>query len=726
MNLKRFQTDSIFSESVANIQIYKMKKLSQLGVKRQWDTEDDNVVKDFYIKTLSHSNRYDRSSLGFGSSILTDVAAGLDGLVDNEGTMRLLIGEYLGDLDLAAVKEGFELQEKYQTESLNKLKQALKENNTRSDLYSHRFDLLRYFIGSKRLEIKYALVEKGVFHDKSGLIYGKDGEKISFKGSGNFSRYGTDYNWESFNAYFSWDENIYEEYGKKFENDFEKLWNDRSEKCKVIQLPNDKLDKIMREAGNSSSYSKHIPPDKKELSLLYNDQRSLNPIIPKKINGHNFNPRDYQRAALTAWKDNNYKGIFEHATGSGKTLTAIYGISKIFLDKGTKGNIVCIIAVPYTILAKQWAEELSSFNIIPILCFDDSKKWSARIDSRLSELAISDTNQLVVIIVVNASLFKPTFQKVLKRIADKQIKSIFIGDECHEYRNKDPESMPKSEYILGLSATPFNERSKDNKDNDRIKKSFGKICDSFSLKEALDQDYLCQYEYHPIAIRLTEDEEDEYMRLTAIAVSIFNSKSKSDTEAQAVLAQRARIIGSADEKFIKFKTLTKGMGNQKNTIIFTGDGSVEDITEEDIKDKHRAEEILKSIGWEVAEFTSEVTQNERKIRIKEFVERDLNALIAIKVLDQGVNIPAIETAIILASTRSKRQYIQRLGRVLRKAPNKKMSFIYDFIVFPHSTLNLNKSAVKLIEEEEIRFDAFADNANNKDALDKLKKTMFNI
>ena len=702
-----------------------MQKLSQLGLKHQWDTEDDNVVEDFYIKTLSNSNRYDRSSLGFGSSILTDVASGLDGLVDNEGTMRLLIGEYLGDLDLAAVKEGFELQEKYQEESLDKLKQALKENNTRSDLNSHRFDLLRYFIGSKRLEIKYALLKKGVFHDKSGVIYGKDGEKISFKGSGNFSRYGTHYNWESFNAYFSWDEKIYEAYGKKFENDFEKLWNDRSEKCKVIQLPNDKLDKIMKESGNNSTYSNHIPPDKKELSLLYNDRRNLNPIIPKEINGHKFNPRDYQRAALNAWKASNYKGIFEHATGSGKTLTAIYGITKIFLDKATKGSIVSIIAVPYTILAKQWAEELGFFNIIPILCFDNSNKWSAKIDARLSELKISDTNQLVVIIVVNASLFKPKFQNVLKKINDLQIKSIFIGDECHEYRNKQPENMPRSEYMLGLSATPFNERSKDGKDNQRIKDSFGEICDSFSLREALEQNYLCKYEYHPIVIRLTEDEEQEYMRLSSIIAAIYGDKRKSDKEAQAILSKRARVIGSADEKFIKFKSLVKGMGNQKNTIVFTGDGKTEDISQEDMKDKHRAEEILKSIGWEVAEFTSEVGPNERKVRIKEFVEKDLNALIAIKVLDQGVNIPAIETAIILASTRSKRQYIQRLGRVLRKAPNKKMSFIYDFVVFPHSTIDLNISQLKLIEEEKIRFDAFAENANNKDELEKIEKTMFN-
>ena len=130
------------------------------------------------------------------------------------------------------------------------------------------------------------------------------------------------------------------------------------------------------------------------------------------------------------------------------------------------------------------------------------------------------------------------------------------------------------------------------------------------------------------------------------------------------------------------------MGDKKNVLIFTGDGSTEDIVEEDIKDKYRAEKIMKDVGWDVAEFTSEVNAKERKVRIRDFVEKDLNALIAIKVLDQGVNIPAIQTAIILASTRSKRQYIQRLGRVLRKAKNKNMSYLMFFSITLFYFLNV--------------------------------------
>jgi len=83
------------------------------------------------------------------------------------------------------------------------------------------------------------------------------------------------------------------------------------------------------------------------------------------------------------------------------------------------------------------------------------------------------------------------------------------------------------------------------------------------------------------------------------------------------------------------------------------------------------------------------------------------------VLDQGVNIPAIEKAIIIASARSKRQYIQRLGRVLRKSKNKDLAHIYDFIVLPWSKSNLSEALQRLIEEEKKRFDEFSNCCKNK-------------
>ena len=191
---------------------------------------------------------------------------------------------------------------------------------------------------------------------------------------------------------------------------------------------------------------------------------------------------------------------------------------------------------------------------------------------------------------------------------------------------------------------------------------------------------------------------------------------------------RSRLVGSTEEKFIKLKTLAKDLNLPTNTLIFCGDGKNEDIDDSEQKDKQRAKQILDSIGWKTREFTAEVSQIERVNRIEDFKDRDINALIAIKVLDQGVNIPAIATAIILASTRSKRQYIQRLGRVLRTSKGKKMSYIYDFIVLPknYQTRELSVSLKNLIKEEGIRFKEFAKNADNYDKLCEIENNLFSV
>ena len=380
-----------------------------------------------------------------------------------------------------------------------------------------------------------------------------------------------------------------------------------------------------------------------------------------------------------------------------------------------------VVGVPYQILADQWAEEFKLFNINPIICYGNSSKWKAKIYNRIADIERSGpTKQLMVLIVVNASLLNPDiFVPINETLKTKKFKTIFVGDECHEYAGRDLENLPDVEHRLGLSATPFNERDdiqSITKDNN-LKSYFIDEVHTFSLKDALANDYLCKYEYHPVFIRLSEDEEKEYLDLSRKIASFGNdslSKNSSENKSKdALMGQRARLIGSAEEKFIKLKTLAKNLDSPSNTLIFCGDGSTEDSIEDEIKDKKKILEILRNLKWDVAEFTAEVSQDVRKSRIRDFKDQTLDALVAIKVLDQGVNIPAIESAIIVASSRAKRQYIQRLGRVLRKSENKDLSYIYDFIVLPHSKSDLSKSLENLIEKEKIRFDEFSECCENK-------------
>lgn len=707
-----------------------MKKLSELELKKTYKTEDSDLIKDFYIKCLSESIQYDRATFTFGSSILSTAAKGLDGLIDNDGKIRLIIGQIPSKDDYEALEDGSSLQS-FQDDCLVKLKDLLALGRN-SSLMGHRLDLLKYFIGSNRLEIKFAAAKnKGIFHDKSGVIYGIDGEKIAFMGSSNETLYGTDINWERINVYFNWEE-AYKDYGQEISDDFETLWNGHhSKKCKIIELPNEEIKNALE--IKDSYFSEFDKPKVKELELVSLEEENLSPMIPEKIGENKFTIRDYQRDALRNWASKKYKGVMAHATGSGKTITAIYGITRTFLQSNT--NIVTIVGVPYTILAEQWAEEFKLFNIKPILCFGESANWYSKVSNRLSELNISSTNQLVVLIVVNASIFMDRFQQVIKDLDTEygllKNQTIFIGDECHEYASRNINMLPNCQRRLGLSATPFIDKDREDsiKKDNNIKNYFGDTCDTFELGDALDEGFLCPYEYHPIFVSLNEEEEEKYISLSAQIAAIISDKNNISNEGLNILAGlRSRLIGSAEEKFVKLKKLAKDLDSPTNTLVFCGDGKNEEIDESEHKDKQRVKNILDSIGWKTREFTAEISYKERAHRIEDFKDKDINALIAIKVLDQGVNIPAIATAIILASTRSKRQYIQRLGRVLRKSKGKKISQIYDFIVMPFSNQNdgLSESLSNLIDEEFIRFDEFAKNAENYEDLCTIKTNTLNI
>lgn len=697
-------------------------KLSEIGFKKIWNTEDDNVLEDFYIKALSSAQMYYRATYTFSSSILADAAQGIDGLIENGGEMRLIIGDVMSEDDYKALEEG-DSYKKYETKCIEMLRVALSKS-FENKLYAHRCEILKWMIGSKKLEIKFALMKntKKIFHDKSGVIYGENNERVAFLGSGNETAGGIDLNWEQFHSYFSWD-SAYDPYGTDIEDKLINYWNsdNSSEKFRLYTLPSDQIEAVFSEHTSTKKTSSVFKPVLGEMELSKEEYKIPSPSIPNKIGNKKFEIRPYQKEALNKWRENNYKGILKHATGSGKTLTAIYGVTKLFLSPGTKKRMAVVVGVPYQILADQWAEEFKLFNINPIICYGNSSKWKAKIYNRIADIERSGpTKQLMVLIVVNASLLNPDiFVPINETLKTKKFKTIFVGDECHEYAGRDLENLPDVEHRLGLSATPFNERDdiqSITKDNN-LKSYFIDEVHTFSLKDALANDYLCKYEYHPVFIRLSEDEEKEYLDLSRKIASFGNdslSKNSSENKSKdALMGQRARLIGSAEEKFIKLKTLAKNLDSPSNTLIFCGDGSTEDSIEDEIKDKKKILEILRNLKWDVAEFTAEVSQDVRKSRIRDFKDQTLDALVAIKVLDQGVNIPAIESAIIVASSRAKRQYIQRLGRVLRKSENKDLSYIYDFIVLPHSKFDLSKSLENLIEKEKVRFDEFSKCCENK-------------
>ena len=421
------------------------------------------------------------------------------------------------------------------------------------------------------------------------------------------------------------------------------------------------------------------------------------------------------------------KGILKLATGSGKTITSLVAASKVF---ESRGRLILIIAVPYIELANQWVENLKLFDTCPIKCWGSSNSWSSDVDSAFSLYKLERRN-FISLVVVNKTLTNQVFQEKIKKIDTNHI--MLIGDECHNLgAEKVNKSLPGAYFRLGLSATPF--RSDDDEidspfpdeSRGRLLEYFGGIVDKYTLEDAINDGVLCGYSYKVVPVRLTEEEQDEFDEISLnIAKLIIKQKatgldSQQRSSLTTLCGKRSMLLGSASNKFIKLQELVKGIKvyDRRHTLFYCGVGKVQDKEfEGDEKVIEKTSGILKDEGWRTSRFTSVQSPKERVERMSEFEAGVIDALVSIRVLDEGVDVPVCKTAIIMASTRNPRQYVQRRGRVLRKAKGKEEALIYDFVVLPSKGSNSNSSK-KLLEAELERVDDFCMLANNKNEVEK--------
>jgi superfamily II DNA or RNA helicase len=152
-----------------------------------------------------------------------------------------------------------------------------------------------------------------------------------------------------------------------------------------------------------------------------------------------------------------------------------------------------------------------------------------------------------------------------------------------------------------------------------------------------------------------------------------------------------------------------------HTLFYCGDGTVEDTVAEICERQLVAVSQLlgKELGYRVNTYTAETSLAERYDLHQLFETGDLQGLVAIRCLDEGVDIPATRTAVILASSNNPRQFIQRRGRILRPHPQKRSATLFDMIVVPpdadRETFEMER---QLLRSELIRFVEFADLADN--------------
>ena len=680
--------------------------LKDLDLKIAYDSDEDDVLSDFYVPALSNAVKYQRLAGYFSSASLAVAAEGISSFLHNDGTMDLIMGAYITKKDVDAVNLGLDEKEKidnavnlfseFATDDLLKLKDEIVTNHVKA---------LAWMIAKGRLNIKIAILvdpkgnlldiesaaRKGIFHEKVGILTDVDNNAISFSGSINETSKGWLDNIEEFKVFKSWDNYNFGAF-ESDEKKFSKYWNNKSFHTTVVDIPLAIKEQLIK-----------IAPESIEELLLDDYQRQTK----KRIKLH-----DYQKLTRDAWLRNK-KGILEMATGTGKTYVAISCLRELWKELYSEPFLV-IISVPFKHLIYQWKDNLVDWNYDCNLLIHGQSNWQGQLLDLIRDLKLG-IQKNAIIITTHDSLSSEKFISIIDKVS---FPILYISDEVHAIGSKTRLNglLDNYNYRLGLSATPT--RYFDDEGTNNLVKYFGGIIEEeqiplpFTIKDAIQKGFLVEYNYFLKVVELTDEEWCKYIELTKkIGYHLGeNNENKQDDElTKLFLFKRAKLVESAENKYNALTNILKEIKSITHTLIY--------VTE---LQKRKVSKILDDFSLIYYNFTDkDIPKIAQRLKIlKNFGDGVYDALIAIRILDEGVDVPSTRNAIILASTGNPKQFIQRRGRVLRldKKTGKKHANIYDVLVVP--TLNPNSQSEyfnleqSLLKKQLKRIEEFSNTSKN--------------
>lgn len=697
--------------------------LSDLYIAKEYRNLKCDVINDFYVPILSNAVMYKRAVGFFNSAALYEMAIGLRHLVEKQGKMELIVSPRLTEEDIQSINLGYKTREEV-------IERALLRDfdEPKSKTEFRKLNLLANLIAEGVLDIKVAFKinanSAGIFHEKIGIVIDSEGNKVAFTGSMNETYSGLLQNYESIDVFCSWRDEDYDRVNIK-ENAFDNLWDNLDTAMEVIPFP-----KVAVERLNSYKVEKTEP-----LCVEIQNEDDSQDVFFKIPD--NVDLYDYQREAIESWKNNNYCGIFDMATGAGKTFTALGALS--VLSKNLNNHIAVVIVAPYQHLVEQWVEDIIQFNVKPIVAYSyPGQKWRKQFSDAVTAYNVGAIDNFCVI-ATNATFSLNDFQSILQKFKKN---FAFVVDEAHNFGAVKLSSLlpKKARYRLALSATI--ERFRDEEGTNKLRKYFGKTCISFSLKEAIQKGFLTSYYYHPVVVYLNADEYEQYQEITKTIIRNGGASQENidkNPYIEMLLIKRARIISGCKEKVPKLVEVMKPYRTDNYILVYCGatkyDNDSSDLKDDD--EVRQIEEVNKrlyyELGMKVHKFTSEENKEERDEIKRMFASgTELQVITAIKCLDEGVNIPSIKKAFILASSTNPKEYIQRRGRVLRRAKGKEYAEIFDFITLPRPLEEVQFCSeeelscdLSLVRKEFLRMIDFAETARNPFEIDKLKEDIQN-
>lgn len=681
-----------------------------------------DTIEEIYTPALANCTKHQRLTFSFSSNVLLELSEGIEALVDNGGSIDLVIGQPVTEKEEKSIFLGAKDANKgggYNDLCLLKLKQLFREieeinDPNQKEGLPFKFGLLTNLIGAGKLNIKFSFKKArlenpaapGLQHLKSCIFYGVNNEIIVWESSGNFSRNALRESAESVSVFKSWDiETGYNRHAERIITTFERFWSKDPtlDEWKTVDVPSNFYTLFSQKFPSTNARNKQ----KTELNINTSTSEGSKTLLDESasIKSEKIILFKHQEDVLKNWQKNNFTGLVEHATGSGKSYTGIFAIKKFF-DERNGSN--AIIIVPGKILLNQWKKDLQKIFPKAIVSFVGGSlnpKWRDNL-----HIYTKTQEQKQIVIAVRASASKQDFIDGVSQGDHLML----LADEVHTLGANDSKKILTLDVgaRMGLSATV--NRSNDPEGTKRIRDYFGvKLEPLYGIKEAIEDNRLVKYYYHPQKILLTASEEDEWIKLSKEIrqkVAAFMSKKN---------IKKTSFPGSIKMLLIQRAAISKEAANKINSAV--------NILKEnyDEEKSHRwlvycqSKIQLEQLGLKLSEYNLEYYKyysdlpEDGKIKSLELFEKKGGIMLSIKCLDEGVDIPAADHALILASSSNRREYIQRRGRVLRTDKNNyaKRAYIFDLVT---TSINTKTESIKsLVRTEVMRGLEFAENAENK-------------
>lgn len=690
----------------------------------------DLVTEEVLIPCFQSATYVDCMVGFFSSEILVSLAPGLASFINqsNQTKLRLIISPLLRNEDREAIEQGIIPSEEIASNALEGF------IVTEDSIAKHTLKCLSWLLRHGRVEIKIALMKGALFHPKVWLFREGD-DVIAAHGSSNMTYAGVQKNIEQISISKSWGDSNQHYITEKFSDHFKQLWTNQDKSCSVVSMPQAIKNDLLK------TYRSDILPTEDDFRTLYDQStssveqssstddfnRSTRPVfaIPSYLRFED-GPFEHQGRAIKAWCENGYHGVLEMATGSGKTIAAMICAHRLYK---VEKPLLIVVAAPYIPLIQQWCDEISPFGLkaVNLTEVNGAKGRAAELNKLRRRFRIGSSD-VEIVVVSHRTLCNSDFKAELEEF---DCKTLLIADEVHNLGSEGFINDPPHffDYRLGLSATPI--RQYDEAGTEQLFEFFGPIVFQFTLEEAIGK-CLVGYEYYVYPVELTEDEMDEWYALTEkIGKNAWRQENidADDEYLMNLLIRRRALLENAENKIIALEEVLTRQNLEKlrYTLIYASDKAPQQL-----KDVNA---LLNKHGVLFHQLTYEETGNREKTKriIQSFQEGTLGILTAKRVLDEGVNIPEIEKAFILASTTVERQWIQRRGRLLRtcRETGKTHSEIHDFIALPPDLDNIDTRARTLLESELKRVQGFAYLAKNfgrpdgpLSYIDQLVKTLY--